>query len=352
MFSTPATVDRGVGAPSAARTWLVFPAAILLLAGGLVLSLAVGARFIPFHEVVLSLFGAGDQNVINIVGDLRVTRTVNAVICGVALGAAGVLMQALTRNPIADPGMLGVNAGASFGVVAGLSVFGAIGAAGTIWFALAGAAAASAVIFWFSGTRFAAGSPVRLILAGVAFSAVLAGLSQSIVLTDERVLDAFRFWRVGSLTARPVDEALPLVGFVIAGIAVALLLGPALNAMALGDDSAVSLGVRPGAVRGLTLLSVTLLCGTATAIAGPISFVGLVIPHLLRRVVGPDLRLVLPLSLFAAPTMLLVADTLGRIIGGGLVGSGGEVQVGVVTAFIGGPLLIAYVIGRRREKLS
>lgn len=352
MFPASVTAESDVRAPSTGRAWLAFPVAILLLVGGLVLSLAVGARFIPFDQVVLSLFGTGDQNVINIVGELRVTRTVNAVICGVALGAAGVLMQALTRNPIADPGMLGVNAGASFGVVAGLSVFGAIGATETIWFALAGAAAASAVIFWFSGTRFAAGSPVRLILAGVAFSAVLAGLSQSIVLTDERVLDAFRFWRVGSLTARSVDEALPLIVFVVVGALIALLLGPALNAMALGDDSAISLGVRPGAVRGLTLLSVTLLCGTATAIAGPISFVGLVIPHLLRRIVGPDLRLVLPLSLFAAPTMLLVADTVGRVIGGGFIGDGGEVQVGVVTAFIGGPLLIAYVIGRRRERLS
>lgn len=328
-----------------AAVWVVWAVVLLLFA--LALSLAVGARFVPPGEVVLSLFGHGDQNVLNIVGELRVTRTVNAVICGVALGAAGVLMQALTRNPIADPGMLGVSAGASFGVVAGMWVFGALGIGGTIWLALVGAALASAVIFWFSGTRFAAGSPVRLVLAGVAFSAILAGVSQAIVLTDETVLDAFRFWRVGSLTARPAEEALPLVGFIVVGVVLAVLLGPALNLMALGDDSAIALGVRPGLIRALVLVAVTLLCGTATALAGPISFVGLVIPHLLRRLVGPDLRLVLPLSLFAAPAMLLLADTLGRVIGGG-----GEVQVGIVTALIGGPLLIGFVVGRRGGKLS
>lgn len=321
-------------------------APVALLAA-LALSLAVGTRYVPVDEVVLALLGIGDQNVLNIVGELRVARTVNAVICGLGLGAAGVLTQAVTRNPIADPGLLGVSAGASFGIVAGMGLFGLRGSTSTIWLALAGAALASAVIFWFSGTRSATGSPVRLILAGVAFSAILAGASQAIVLTDESVLDAFRFWRVGSLTARPVDEALPLLAFIAVGVVLALLLAPALNLMALGDDSAISLGVKPGAIRCLVLVAVTLLCGTATAIAGPISFVGLVIPHLLRRVVGPDLRIVLPLSLLTAPAMLLLADTLGRVIG-----RGAEIQVGIVMALIGGPLLVAFVVGGRTSGLS
>ncbi|MBW1637812.1 iron chelate uptake ABC transporter family permease subunit [Microbacterium resistens] len=329
------------------RTASVMLGASLILALSVVLSLAVGARFIPLHEVALALVGAGHENVLHIVGELRVARTVNALICGVALGVARVLMQAITRNPIADPGMLGVNAGASFGVVAGLSVFGALGVGGTVWLALAGAAAASAVIFWFAGSRFAEASPVRLILAGVAFSAILGGATQALVLSDETLLDAFRFWRVGSLTARPVDEALPLVALVVVGALLALALAPALNAMSLGDDSATSLGVRPGVVRALALAAVALLCGTATAIAGPIAFVGLVVPHLVRRAVGPDLRSVLPASVLAAPAMLLLSDTLGRIIGGG-----GEVQVGIVTAFVGGPLLIAFVARRRGTRLS
>ncbi|MBL3687661.1 iron ABC transporter permease [Leucobacter zeae] len=333
--------------PSRTRALGVLPAAVALLALCVVLSLAVGARFVPFDEVVGALVGGGDAGVQGIVGTLRVNRTVNAIVCGAALGGAGVLMQALTRNPIADPGMLGVNAGASFGVVLGLSAFGALGSAYTIWFALAGAAGAAAVVFGFSASRFAAGSPVRLTLAGVAFSAVLVGAAQALVLTDERALDAFRFWRVGSLTARPLEEALPLLGFVAAGTLLALCLAPALDLMSLGDDSAIALGVRPRAVRALVLVAVTLLCGTATALAGPISFVGLVVPHLVRSVVGPDLRWVLPLSLVSAPALLLIADVAGRVIG-----RGAEVQVGVVTALVGGPLLIAFISGRRRARLS
>lgn len=345
------TVDLGRGRTSGSKPGLPLWVSIALAIGSLflavALSFAVGARFVPLDEVMLSLIGVGEQNVLNIVETLRVTRTVNALICGVGLGAAGVLMQALTRNPIADPGMLGVSAGASFGIVLGLSVFGALGIGGTIWLALGGAAIASAVIFWFSGTRFAAGSPVRLILAGIAFSAILAGASQALVLTNENVLDTFRFWRVGSLTARPIDEGLPLLTFIVIGLVIALLVAPSLNLLALGDDSAIALGVNPGVVRALVLIAVTLLCGTATAIAGPIAFVGLVVPHLLRRVVGPDIRVVLPLSLLAAPAMLLVADTIGRVIGGGA-----EMQVGIVTALIGGPLLVVFVVGGRAERLS
>lgn len=216
-----------------------------------------------------------------------------------------------------------------------------------MWLALAGAGIASALIFWFSGTRFATGSPVRLILAGVAFSAILAGATQAIVLTNENVLDAFRFWRVGSLTARPVSEALPLVVFIVVGLLIAALVVPGLNLMALGDDSATALGVRPGLVRTSVLIAVTLLCGTATAIAGPIGFIGLIVPHLVRQIAGPDLRIVLPLCVLTAPALLLLADTLGRVIGGG-----GEVQVGIVTALIGGPLLISFVVGKRTGRLS
>lgn len=342
--STPTVIAAG---RTARRRVMPFVLAALALVATVVMSLAIGSRFVPFDEVVRSLFGIGDADVVGIVGTLRVTRTVNALICGVALGLAGVLMQALTRNPIADPGMLGVNAGAAFGVVAGLSVFGALGAAGTIWFALAGAGIAAAVVFAFSTSRVVAGSAVRLTLAGVAFSAVVGGASQALVLSNETVLDTFRFWRIGSVTARPVEEALPLVGLVLVGTMLALLLAASLNLLALGDDSAVALGAHPRRVRVLALIAVTLLCGTATAIAGPISFVGLVVPHLVRRLVGPDLRVVLPLVLLVSPTLLLVADIVGRVIG-----RGAEVQVGVVTALIGGPLLIAFVSGRRRAVLS
>ncbi|GEE02907.1 iron ABC transporter permease [Gordonia spumicola] len=330
-----------------ARRWIAVPVCLAILAAAVVLSLAIGARFTPIGDVIAALIGSGDQDVINIVGTLRVDRTINALICGVALGLSGVLMQAVTRNPLADPGVLGVNAGAAFGVVAGMSVFGVVGSVGTVWLALAGAAAASAVILAFSSSRVVAGSPVRFTLAGVAFAAILSGVTQTLVITDESVLDTYRFWRVGSLTARPVADVAPVVAIVAVGAVLALSLSSSLNALALGDDSARSLGARPVRVRVLSLVAVALLAGSATALAGPIAFVGLVVPHLLRPVVGPDHRLLLPLSLICSPALLLVADIIGRVIG-----RGGEVQAGVVTALIGGPLLIFFVNGRQTVGLS
>ena len=323
------------------------PLAVALLFVTTVASLSIGARTIPFDEVVTALLGVGDQSVVGIVGSLRVDRTVNGLIAGSALGVSGALMQAVTRNPVADPGILGVNAGASFGIVAGLTAFGSVGAAGIVWFGLAGAGLASVVVLTFAAGRFVAGSPVRLTLAGVAFAAVLTGITQSLVLIDEDVLEVFRFWRVGSLTARSIDDSLPTLALVAAGAVLAVALAGSLNAMALGDDSARALGVRPGVIRGSALLAVALLCGSATAIVGPIAFLGLVTPHLLRAAVGPDLRILLPLSLVAAPTLLLTADVAGRVAGGGA-----EVPVGVLTALIGGPALIYFAVRSAKGRLS
>ena len=329
------------------RAWLTGPVSLATLLLFVVLSLALGARSTPITEVAQALLGLGDVDVVNIVGTLRVNRTVTGLIAGAALGVAGVLMQSVTRNPLADPGILGVNAGASFGVVLGLAVVGTAGVGSTVWFALAGALFASAAVLLFSASRFVAGSPVRLILAGVAFAAVLSGITHALVLLDESVLDSYRFWRVGSLAARTVAESLPLVWPVALGVIGAFALGSALNALALGDDTARSLGVRPGFVRAAGLLVIAVLCGTATAIVGPIAFLGLAVPHLVRALVGPDLRLVLPTSLVVGPALLLGADIVGRLVGGGQ-----EVPVGVLTALIGGPVLIAFVIGARRLAIS
>ncbi|ALG84878.1 iron ABC transporter permease [Gordonia phthalatica] len=329
------------------RAWLTGPVSLAALLLCVVLSLALGARATPITEVTQALLGFGDVDVANIVGTLRVNRTVTGLIAGASLGVAGVLMQAVTRNPLADPGILGVNAGASFGVVLGLAMLGAAGVGSTVWFALAGALFASAVVLALSTTRFVAGSPVRLILAGVAFAAVLSGVTHSLILLDESVLDSYRFWRIGSLAARTVGEALPVVWLVLPGVIGAFLLSSALNALALGDDTARSLGVRPGLVRAAGLLVIAVLCGTATAIVGPIAFLGLAVPHLVRALVGPDLRLVLPISLITGPALLLGADIVGRLIGGGR-----EVPVGVLTALVGGPVLIAFVLGARKLSIS
>ena len=317
--------------------------AVLALAAAVVASLAIGARPIPPAEVVGALLGQGTQSVVGIVGELRANRTVLGLVCGAALGASGALMQAVTRNPIADPGILGVNAGAALGVVAGATLTGGLGLASTVWFALAGAGVASAIILLLSTSALAASSPVRLTLAGVALAAVLSGLSQTFVVLDETVLQAYSFWQVGSLTARSIDEVAGVIPLVLAGGVIALLLLRGLDALALGDDSAVALGVRPGWVRVWSLVPVALLAGTATALAGPISFVGLVVPHLVRGLVGPSLIRVVPLSMVVAPALLLVADVVGRVIAGG-----SETPAGVVMAFIGAPLLVAYLAAGRR----
>lgn len=320
---------------------------VLGLAAAVVASLAIGARPIPPAEVVGALFGNGADGVVAIVGELRVNRTVLGLVCGAALGASGALMQAVTRNPIADPGILGVNAGAALGVVAGATLTGGLGLASTVWFALAGAGAASAIILLLNASAMAASSPVRLTLAGVALAAVLSGLSQTFVVLDETILQAYSFWQVGSLTARSVDEVTGVIPLVVAGAVIALLLLRGLDALALGDDSAVALGVRPGWVRVWSLVAVALLAGTATALAGPISFVGLVVPHLVRGMVGPSLIRVVPLSMVLAPALLLVADVIGRVIAGG-----SETAAGVVMAFIGAPLLVAYLAAGRRAGVT
>ena len=355
MHSIPREVSAAATRPLEGRTrrnrwtgtvlWLTV--SMIVLACAVVTSLAIGARSIPPAEVLDALLGQGSQNVAGIVGELRVNRTVMGVVCGTALGIAGALMQAVTRNPIADPGILGVNAGAALGVVVGAAVTGSLGLVSTVWFALAGAGIASAIILVLSASRMAAASPVRLTLAGVALAAVLSGFSQALVVLDESILEAYRFWQVGSLTARPIEQVTGVLPLIAIGTVISLLLLRGLDALALGDDSAVALGVRPGRVRIWGLLAVALLAGTATALAGPIGFVGLIVPHLVRGLVGPDLSRVVPLSIVVAPSLLLFADVLGRVLGGGA-----EIPAGVVTAFIGAPLLIALLAFSRRVAVA
>lgn len=330
---------RGPLTPS--RLFLTSAVAVAVLALCTILSLAIGAKSIPPLEVVRALLGQGEQNVLAIVGQLRLSRTVLGLLCGAALGLAGVLMQAVTRNPIADPGILGVNAGASLGVVVGIMITGALGVQSTMGFAMVGAALAATAVMVLASGPGGSGSPVRLTLSGVALAAILAGVTNALVLAQESVLDTFRFWQVGSLTARPVDEALTLLPLLLVGIVVALLLGGPLNALALGDDSARALGAHPARIQVITLVALTVLCGGATALAGPISFIGLLAPHLVRRFTGPDLRRLIPLTMIVAPALLLISDILGRVIGGGA-----EVSVGVVSAFLGAPLLIVLLRSR------
>ncbi|SCK53184.1 iron complex transport system permease protein [Streptomyces sp. WMMB 322] len=334
----------GDPAAGGGRTVLVFRAAGLLGAGALLLfvlalSIAVGAKQLSLTEVLNGLTDTGSPSY-PVVHEMRLPRTVLGLLAGAALGLAGGVMQALTRNPLADPGLLGINGGAAAAVVTAISFFGVSGYTGYIGFAFAGAAAVSVAVYAVGGGRGA--TPARLALAGTALNAALISYVNAVQLLDTASLDRMRFWTVGSL-ARAEDgtnvQALP---FVLAGILLALALARPLNALALGEDSARALGSRPGLTRGAAIVAVTLLCGAATAACGPIVFVGLMVPHMVRSLTGPDLRWLLPYCALLAPVLMLGADVLGRVLG-----RPAELQVGIVTVVLGGPFFL-YFVPRRK----
>jgi iron complex transport system permease protein len=340
---------RAEGTPPAARPRLRTPAGValavaaLLIAGAL--SLMVGARTIPPAEVLNSLlhYSASDPDALVVVGS-RLPRTLLGLAAGAALGLAGTVMQGLSRNPLADPGILGVNFGASLAVVVAIAALGVTTPAGYVWFAFAGAALAAALVYAVSSAGREGATPVKLALAGAAVSAVLGSLITAVMLTSRVSLDAMRFWQVGSLAGRGLGVLLQVLPTLAAGAVIALALGRVLNGLALGDDVARGLGQRVGAARVLSGVAIVLLCGSATAAVGPIAFLGLVVPHVARWVVGSDYRRILAFSAVVAPTLLLLCDVVGRV-----VARPGELQVGVVLAFVGAPLFIALV---RRRKLA
>jgi iron complex transport system permease protein len=320
--------------------------AVLVLAGAALLSLALGARSIPLGEVVDALrFGGSTENAA-VVTDIRVPRTVLGLAVGVALGVAGALMQALTRNPLADPGLLGVNAGAAAAVVVAIGLLGVTGSTAYVWFAFLGAAVASVAVYAIASAGHGGSTPVRLALAGTALTAAPTAVIYGIALTDDRLLQQYNLWSVGALGGRGRTELAAAVPFIVVGVLAAVALARPLNALALGDDSARSLGARVGMIRVGGAVAITLLCGAATAAAGPIVFIGLVVPHMVRALTGPDQRWVLPLTLVVAPVLLLTADVIGRVID-----PPGEIAVGVVSAFLGAPVFIALVRGRRVPQL-
>ncbi|GAA3916433.1 iron ABC transporter permease [Amorphoplanes auranticolor] len=318
-------------------------AATGVLAAVAVLSIVIGTKPIPLGTVWDAFFTAGvTSEDIRIVLDLRVPRTVIGLAAGIALGLAGALMQALTRNPLADPGILGINAGAATAVVLAIRVLGIGSLTGYIWFAFAGAAGAFVVVYLL-GTRGRSGaSPERLALAGAAVGAALLAVTNAVALLDVSTFDRYRLWTVGALAGRDLGVFWAVAPFILIGVLLALALGPSLNVIALGEDTARALGANLNRTRVLTAVAVTLLCGAATAAVGPIAFVGLAVPHIARTLVGPDQRWLLPYSLVLAPTLLLLADVAGRVIA-----RPGEVQAGLITAFIGAPVFLAVILRRR-----
>lgn len=307
-------------------------------------SLAVGSRDLSLGEAWAGLVAqdAARPTVPSIiVWELRMPRTILALVTGASLAVAGVVMQALTRNPLAEPGILGVNAGAALAVVLSMSLLGLTTVSGYLWFAFAGAAAAAGLVHLMAARTGRAG-PTRLVLAGVALGASLGAITGTVTLYDSDAFSSYRLWVVGSLEGRDAGLLMWIGPFLAVGMVLALASGHALNVLALGEEQATALGAHLGGVRLAALVSITLLCGASTAAIGPISFVGLVVPHALRLALGADQRLLMGACLIAGPALLLAADIVGR-----LVIRPDEMEAGVVAAFIGGPVLLVMVLRRQ-----
>ncbi|MFF1508705.1 FecCD family ABC transporter permease [Streptomyces sp. NPDC058326] len=331
----PAVVRRGL-----ARHVMAAVLCLVLLALALLASVMFGSKPTSAGDVLRVITGDGDGYTRTVV-ESRYPRTALGVLAGLCLGVAGTLMQGITRNPLAEPGLLGINAGASASIVAATAFLGAAGQRETIWWALAGALVTGVVVH-VVGTAGGGGGPVRLVLAGAVLSAVLAAFIQAVALSNPRVFDTYRYWVVGALGGRGSDAFWAVLPFAAAGLFLALLLAPGLNAMAMGDDKAASLGISPARVKGAGLLAATLLAAAATAAVGPIAFVGLAVPHVVRVLVGADFRAQILFTCLAGPTLLLFADVIGRILL-----RPQELMVGVVTAFVGAPALL-FAVRRMR----
>jgi iron complex transport system permease protein len=340
----PGSTQVRAGARRRRGTGLLLGVALLLVLA--LLSLAVGSRPVPLDTAwhALTAFDPADDGQL-IVRTLRVPRTLLAVLAGAALATAGSLMQALTRNPLADPGLLGVNAGAASAVVVAIAAFGLTDPGGYLPFALLGSAVAAAAVLLLGG-GLRGGSPVRLVLAGAAVSVVLGAFTSTVTINYPDVFDSFRFWVVGALQGRGTDVLLATAPLVVAGLLLAQGLTGSLNALALGADAGSALGVAARRTWLLAALAIVLLAGSATAAAGPIAFVGLAAPHVARSLTGPDLRWALPASMLIGADVLLAADVLGRV-----VAVPSEVQTGIVAAVVGAPVFVGLVRRRRMAAL-
>ncbi|MFF4792463.1 FecCD family ABC transporter permease [Streptomyces sp. NPDC001276] len=324
------------GVPRRRFGWLVTTLLLLLLA--VLLSLAVGSRPVAPSVVWDALLHGGTSADAQVVRSLRVPRTVIGVMVGAALAVAGTVLQGITRNPIAEPGILGISQGASMGVVCAIAFLGVHSLTGYVWYAFVGAGVASVLIYAVASSGRGGASPVKLALAGAAMNAFLASLISAVLTTNARALDEFRFWDVGSISGRDATIAAQVWPFLLAGLLLVLAMARGLDALALGDDIARGLGRNVALLRATGALGATVLTGAAVAAAGPIAFIGLAVPHMARALVGPGHRWLLPVAALLGPVMLLLADVLGRV-----VVRPAEVPVAVMTALAGVPFLIVLV---------
>jgi len=322
--------------------WLLTCLMLLLII--MVLSLCIGAKPLSIDTLWNVLIGHqhGLANIIIFEG--RLPRTLNGLLVGMALGTSGALIQAITRNPLADPGILGINLGASFAIAISIVFLGATQFIDFFVYASMGALLTGLLVYFVGTMGVGKVDPLKITLAGVAIGAVFGGLSSALTLFNPMAFDQVRFWSVGSLDVRTLSIPFFIAPVVILGSLLALSITPALNAFGLGDALATSLGSNPIRIQLLALIAITILCGAATAAAGPIGFVSLMMPHIARWMVGPDQRWIVPFSLILTPCLLLTADIIGRVL------IAGELRVSIVTAFIGAPILIYLV--RRKDASS
>jgi iron complex transport system permease protein len=341
---TEEVISSGVAAVRRPRrlrlAWLLLVVAVLV--GLMLMSVAIGSRPVGWADIVAGLGGSSDT-----LGEAAVTkripRTLLAVLVGAALGVAGAVLQGVTRNPLADPEILGVNMGASLAVVAGIAWFGISAPSSFVWVAMAGAGVTAAFVYAVASLGRGGPTPLKLALAGTATSAALVSFITALVLPRGDISGNVRSWQIGGVGGASLDTIRLVIPFLVVGMVLCLVTSRGLNTLALGDDVASALGERVAITRGSAALGAVMLCGASTAVAGPIGFVGLVVPHLCRLLVGIDHRWLVPFSAVAGASLLTAADVAGRI-----VARPSEIDVGIITALIGAPFFIHVV---RRHKV-
>ncbi|WP_323099587.1 iron ABC transporter permease [Intrasporangium sp. YIM S08009] len=337
-------VPRGGARPRTPALATVLLLLLVLFTVAVLASIALGSKAIGIGDVAQVVTGHGDAVGDRGIIEARVARTAVGCLVGAALAVAGAAMQGLTRNPLADPGLLGVNAGAALAVVVAIAVFGVGSLTGYVWWAMAGAGLAAVLVHALAGLAGGGVTPLRLTLAGAAVSAGLASWSSGLLVSSKQSFDSFRFWQVGTIGGRGLDLVATVLPFFAVGLGVVLLAVRRLDALALGDDLARGLGENVVLARATVAVGVAVLCGAATALAGPVGFLGLLVPHAARFVVGPHHRRIIPVCLVGGPTLLLLADTVGRF-----VARPSEVQAGIMTALVGVPFFVLLV---RRGRMA
>ncbi|RWR21320.1 iron ABC transporter permease [Microbacterium enclense] len=318
---------------------------VAVLAAAAVLSVTFGARDVSAADVWAGLSGSIDTASAAAVAK-RVPRTLLAILVGAALAMSGAVLQGATRNPLADPQILGINGGAGLAIVIGIAFFGLGSATSYIWVGMIGAGAAAVMVYAVGSLGRGGATPLRLALAGAVTAVAFSSVTSAILLPRINVMNEFRFWQIGGVGGATVDAILQVLPFLAVGLVVCLASATALNTLALGDELAAGLGARVRTARLVSTAGAVILCGAATAVAGPIGFVGLIVPHMIRLVVGVDHRWLLPLSALGGAALLTLADVIGRV-----VARPEEIEVGIVTALVGAPLFIALVRRQRMRAL-